>query len=40
MNGRKCEFWNFNVHRASYAKVLGSKKHLENEKLIEMILPE
>ena len=40
MNGCKSEICNFDVHRAFYAKHLRSKKHLENEKLIEKILPE
>ena len=40
MNGRKCDVSNIDVHRASYAKHLRSKKHLENEKLIELIIPE
>ena len=39
MNSRKCEICNNNVHRASYVKHLGSKKHLENEKLNGMIIP-
>ena len=29
MNSRKCEFCNIDVHRASYQKHLGSKRHLE-----------
>ena len=36
MNSRRCDFCNIDVHRASYAKDLRSKKHLENE----MIIPE
>ena len=40
MNNRKCEVCNVDVHRASYAKHLRSKKHLESEKLSEMLLPE
>ena len=32
MNNRNCEVCNINVHRASYAKHLRSKYHLENEK--------
>ena len=32
-NGRKCEIFKTDVHGASYAKHLRSKKkHLENEK--------
>ena len=39
-NSRICEVCNVNVHRASFAKHLGSKKHLENLEKIEMIIPE
>ena len=40
MNSRKCDVCNIDVHRASYVKHLRSKRHLENERLIEMIIPE
>ena len=40
MNSRKCEICNVHVHRASYAKHLRSKTHLENIKQNEMIIPE
>ena len=40
MNSRKCEVCNVDVHRASYIKHLRSKKHLENMKQNEMIIPE
>ena len=40
MNSRRCEICNVDVHRASYNKHLRSKKHLENLKLTEMIIPE
>ena len=40
MNSRNCEISNVDVQRASYAKHLTSKKHLENEKQNEMIIPE
>ena len=40
MNSRKCEICNNNIHRAFFLKHLKSKKHLENEKQIEKILPE
>ena len=40
MNSRKCEICNVDVHRASYMKHLRSKKHLENMKQNEMIIPE
>ena len=40
LNTRKCDFCNVDVHRASYAKHSRSEKHLENEKLNEMIFPE
>ena len=39
-NRRICEVCNVNVHRASFAKHLGSKKHLENIEQNEMIIPE
>ena len=37
---RRCIFFNFVTHRVSYAKQLGSKKQLENEKHFRMIIPE
>ena len=40
MNSRKCEVCNVDVHRAYYIKHLRSKKHLENMKQNEMIIPE
>ena len=40
MNSRKCEICNVVVHRASYTKHLESKKHLENIKKNNMIIPE
>ena len=40
MNSRKCEICNIDVHRASYMKHLGSKKHIEKMKQNEMIIPE
>ena len=40
MNSRKCNVCNIDVHRASYVKHLRSKKHLENIKQNEMIIPE
>ena len=40
MNSRKCEVCNVDVHRASYMKHLRSKKHMENIKQNEMIIPE
>ena len=40
MNSRKCEIRNVDVHRASYSKHLRSKKHLNNKKQNEMIIPE
>ena len=39
MNSRKCDICNVDVHRASFAKHNKSKKHLENEKQNEMIIP-
>ena len=40
MSSHRCDFCNVDVHRASYAKHLRSKKHIENMKLNEMIIPE
>ena len=40
MNSRKCDVCNVDVHRASYIKHLRSKKHIENLKRNEMIIPE
>ena len=40
MNNRKCEICNVDVHRASYKKHSRSKKHIENVKQNEMIIPE
>ena len=40
MNSRKCDICNVDVHRASYIKHLRSKKHIENMKQNEMIIPE
>ena len=40
MDSRKCDFCKIDVHRASYVQHLRSRKHLENEKQNEMIIPE
>ena len=40
MNSRKCEVCDIDVHRAPYAKDLKSKKHFENEKQSDMIIPD
>ena len=40
MNSRRCEICNADVHRASYIKHLRSKKHMENIRQNEMIIPE
>ena len=40
MNSRKCDICNVVIHRASFAKHLKSKKHLENLKEDDMIIPE
>ena len=40
MNSRKIDICNVNVRRASYAKHLRSKNHIENIKQNEMIIPE
>ena len=39
-NSRRCDICNIDVHRASYAKHLRSKKHLENIRHKEIIIPE
>ena len=39
MNCHKCEVCDFDVVRACYAKHLRSKKHLENEKKNEFVIP-
>ena len=39
-NRRICDLCNVGVHRASFAKHLRSKKHLENVEQNEMIIPE
>ena len=39
MNSRKCDICNVDIHRASYIKHLKSKKHIENIKQNEMIIP-
>ena len=40
MNSRKCDICNVDVHRGFYVKHLRSKKHIENEKQNELIIPE
>ena len=40
MNNRRCEICNVDVHRASFNKHLRSKKHIENMKQNEIIIPE
>ena len=37
---RRCKNCNTNVHRASYAKNLRSKKHLKNLRKNDIIIPE
>ena len=39
-NGRRCHICNNDVHRAPYAKNVGSKKHLENVSQDDIIVPE
>ena len=39
-NSRTCEICKVNVHRASFAKHMRSKKILENEEQSGMIIPE
>ena len=38
-NVRTCKICNVNVHRASMQKHFRSKKHLENKKQNDMIIP-
>ena len=40
MTNRRCDICKIDVHRASYNKHLRSRKHTENIKLKEMIIPE
>ena len=40
MNSSKCDVCSIDVHRAPYVKDMRSKKHLENMKQTEMIIPE
>ena len=37
---RKCDICNVDVHRASYAKHLRGRKHLENEKQNDLLITE
>ena len=39
-NSRRCDICIIDVHRASYAKHLRSKKHLENIRQDDIIIPE
>ena len=40
MNSFESDICNIVIHRASYVKHLRSKKHLENLKINEIIIPE
>ena len=40
MNSHNCEICDVNIHRASYIKHFRSKKHMENIKRNEMMIPE
>ena len=40
MNSRKCESCNVDVRRASYINQLRSKRHIENIRQNDMIIPE
>ena len=40
LKSRRCELFDINIHRASYAKHLRSKKHLESIGQVEIIIPE
>ena len=39
-NSRRCYNCNIDVHRAPYAKHLRSKKHLENIRQNDILIPE
>ena len=39
-NRRTCDICNIDVHRASFAKHLRGKKHIENVEENEMVIPE
>ena len=39
-NSRRCDICNSDVHRGSHAKHLRSKKHIENIRQNDMIIPE
>ena len=39
-NTHSCDIYNIDLHRASFAKHLGSKKDLENIKHDELTIPE
>ena len=38
-NGRKCGNYNIGVHTASFLNQLGSKKHFENIKQVDLNIP-
>ena len=38
MNSRRCDVCNIDVHRASYAKHLRSKKHFEWNNYTRMVI--
>ena len=40
MNNRRCDICNIDVHRASYAKHLRSKRPLENIRQDDITIPE
>ena len=40
MNSRKSDVCNIDVQRATYIKHLGSKNHIEKEKMNKMIKPD
>ena len=39
-NNRRCDIRNIDVHQASYAKHMRSKKHLDNLGQYDIIIPE
>ena len=36
-NSRRCDVWNNDIHRASYAKNLRSKNHLKNKNKVKCL---
>ena len=39
-DNRSCDHCNIDVHRASLGKLLRRKKHLENKRQVDIVIPE